>query len=260
MRNFFFSFLALLSLNAAFGGEISLTDRQAAEVGRQIWQNESGGTVDGLTAWNTGEDFASLGIGHFIWYPRGKEGPFDESFPKLVAYLEKNGVSLPRFLNETPDCPWQTKTQFDRDFRSDRMNALRKFLAGTVPEQTKFIIARLESALPKMLAAAPAGERDVVRKRFYAVASTPRGVYALLDYVNFKGEGTSPTERYKGQGWGLLQVLENMEGDPGGSNATREFSRSAKKVLARRVQNSPPARNEARWLPGWKNRTDTYLP
>ena len=32
----------------------------------------------------------------------------------------------------------------------------------------------------------------------------------LIDYVNFKGEGVLETERYRGRGWGLLQVLEGM--------------------------------------------------
>jgi hypothetical protein len=38
-----------------------------------------------------------------------------------------------------------------------------------------------------------------------------------------------------------------------------EFARAADSVLTRRVKNSPPARNEAKWLPGWRNRLDTYL-
>jgi len=33
---------------------------------------------------------------------------------------------------------------------------------------------------------------------------------------------------------------------------------SAAAVLRRRVQNSPPDRHEARWLPGWLNRVQTY--
>ena len=41
-------------------------------IGKRIWQNECGGTADGLTSWNAGENFASLGIGHFIWYPKGR--------------------------------------------------------------------------------------------------------------------------------------------------------------------------------------------
>ena len=65
----------------------ALTDKELDSIGRRVWQNECGGTRDGLTSWNTGEDFASLGIGHFIWYPKGQRGPFEESFPKLAKYL-----------------------------------------------------------------------------------------------------------------------------------------------------------------------------
>ena len=74
---------------------IRLSDSQALRIGTKIWQNESGGTTAGLTAWNYGEDFASLGIGHFIWYPSGRRGPFEESFPLLLRYLETNDVKIP---------------------------------------------------------------------------------------------------------------------------------------------------------------------
>jgi hypothetical protein len=47
-----------------------LTQEQAQTIGRQIWKNECGGTQEGLTSWNKGEEFPSLGIGHFIWYPK----------------------------------------------------------------------------------------------------------------------------------------------------------------------------------------------
>jgi hypothetical protein len=78
-----------------------------------------------------------------------------------------------------------------------------------------------------------------------------------MDYVNFKGEGTSPTERYQGEGWGLLQVLAGMS-DSG--SPTVAFSKSADRVLTRRVELSPSARGEKRWLPGWRNRLATYIP
>ena len=50
-------------------------------LGNRIWKNECAGSVAGLVSWNDGEAFPSLGIGHFIWYPAGYTGPFDESFP-----------------------------------------------------------------------------------------------------------------------------------------------------------------------------------
>jgi len=233
---------------------IRLSDSQAVRIGTKIWQNESGGTVAGLTAWNYGEDFASLGIGHFIWYPAGQRGPFEESFPPLLRYLERNEVKIPIWLLNSESCPWPNRSRFLADRRSPRMEELRSLLAHTVSLQAKFAAARLEAALPKMLDAAPEKERDKIRKNFYRVAAEPLGPYALVDYVNFKGEGTLKSERYQGEGWGLLQVLESM----GDGSALPEFRRAAEVVLTRRVKNSPPERGESRWLPGWKNRISTY--
>jgi hypothetical protein len=53
----------------------------------------------------------------------------------------------------------------------------------------------------------------------------------------------------------MLQVLESMdeEGEP-----VQSFTKAARAVLKRRVCNSPPARNEKRWLPGWTNRVNSY--
>jgi hypothetical protein len=83
-------------------------------------------------------------------------------------------------------------------------------------------------------------------------------MYVLIDYVNFKGEGTLETERYNGQGWGLLQILDGMNGTEKGMPALVEFADGAERVLLRRVSNSPPERGEKRWIPGWKNRIKTY--
>ena len=83
---------------------LTITNGQALEAGRRLWQNECGGRIDGLTSWNKGEDFASLGIGHFIWYPAGRRGPFEESFPRLLEYLSKNGVVLPAWLRGEVPC------------------------------------------------------------------------------------------------------------------------------------------------------------
>lgn len=250
------SLILLLLPIVCLAGEIHLTDRELADAGHKIWRNESGGTLSGLTAWNSGEDFASLGIGHFIWYPKGKRGPFDESFPELLRYLESRGVKLPSWLDPRMACPWDSRAEFQRASDSPRMNELRKLLAGTIREQTEFIVQRLEDSLDKMVRAAPASQRENVRTQFRRMAITGAGTFAMVDYVNFKGEGTLDTERYKGEGWGLLQVLENMRGS--GPGAVKEFARSAADVLTRRVRNSPPARNEARWLPGWKNRVAAY--
>ena len=138
------------------------------------------------------------------------------------------------------------------------MKELRKFLADTVDLQADFLVQRLKQALPKMLAGASSAERANVQRQFDRVASTSQGCYGLVDYVNFKGEGVLDSERYHGQGWGLLQVLQGMSGSEDGHAAAQEFAASAGKVLKQRVQNSPPERNESRWLAGWLQRVNTY--
>lgn len=233
----------------------SLTAAQKEKIGRKIWQNESGGTRDGLTAWNSSEDFPSLGIGHFIWYPAGIEGPFTESFPQFITFAQRSG-STPPAVARLADSPWRSKSQFDSAFRSPEMNALRNYLAATVPLQTDFIIQKSLAAVPKLLAAAPASDRQRISANYQKVATTPNGQYALIDYVNFKGEGTNPSERYKGSGWGLTQVLQEMRDVPAGQPAAREFANAAKRVLDRRIANAP--RKETQWRAGWHNRAETY--
>jgi hypothetical protein len=241
---------------ASGGGGIRISPSEAAAIGHQIWINECGGTVAGLTSWNKGEYFASLGIGHFIWY-HGRRGPFDESFPPLIKFMQSRGVAVPKIALRR-SCPWTSREQFQAAQGSAEMKQLRSFLHKTIPYQTEFILKRLEAALPKMLASVPASERATVKGRFYAVAATEKGKYALMDYVNFKGEGTKSTERYKGQGWGMLQVLQEMRAKPLGNAAVTEYAAAADRVLTRRVANAP--KDESRWLPGWRNRLKTYRP
>ena len=238
---------------------LALSHSDVLKIGKRIWQNECNGTVSGLTSWNKGEDFASLGIGHFIWYPKGKRGPFEESFPKLVSFVSKRGAKLPTILlgaGEHP-CPWNSRAEFLRAQQTPEMNQLRKFLVDTIDLQAEFLIARLEASLPKMLAEAAPADRANVQQQFQRLTKTAQGCYALVDYVNFKGEGVLSTERYQGQGWGLLQVLESMHGSSE-ADAVDEFARAAKTVLTQRVHNAPAGRHESQWLTGWLRRVNSY--
>ena len=261
-----FTVLGLLLLILPTAGiraqAVRVSDAEAARIGRRIWQNECAGTVSGLTSWNTGENFASLGINHYIWYPRGGSGPFEESFPGLIASLTARGVAVPEWLRGVRghDCPWPDRAAFEADRGGDRLTGLRAFLARpeVVALQARFSADRLAAAVPKMTDALPdPAAKARVRDRFTRVADAPGGVYALVDYVNFKGEGTSPTERYAGRGWGLLQVLEGME-DGGSRSPAGAFAASAARVLTERVRNAPPERKESRWLPGWLTRVRGY--
>ena len=243
-----------MSSLAAQASTAALSDSQALEIGRRIWKNECAGTVSGLTSWNKGEEFPSLGIAHFIWYPAGRTGPFEESWPGLARFMKTQGVPVDDWMLGA--CPWKNRDAFMADLDGPRLTALRALLSKTVAAQARYAAMRMEAALPKMLAATTPAQRAKIETNFRRVAAEPLGFYALMDYVNFKGEGVNPAERYNGQGWGLLQVLETM---PATGKALPEFARAADAVLTRRVQNAPPARNEAKWLPGWRNRLQTYL-
>jgi hypothetical protein len=252
-------FIVCILLQLRTVAAISLSHGDALRIAKKVWQNECNGTIAGLTSWNEGENFASLGIGHFIWYPRGQRGPFEESFPKLVSFIASHGAKLPTLLlpiGEQP-CPWNSRAEFLRAQHTPQMNQLRQFLADTIDLQAQFLIARLEGALPKMLDEAAPVDRSNVQQQFEHLARTPQGCYALIDYVNFKGEGVLHTERYQGQGWGLLQVLEAMHGTSD-TGAVDEFSRAAKGMLIRRVHNAPAERHESRWLAGWIRRVNSY--
>jgi hypothetical protein len=251
-------FLAIIFCCSLHAELIKLSDEQALSIGKKIWQNECDGTIEGLTSWNEGEEFASLGIGHFIWYVEGQQGPFDESFPKLVTFLEQHNAKLPDWVRNGAHCPWKTRAEFMKNIKLPRMLQLRGMLAGTIGLQARFTADRLEQALPKLLQNVPAEKRPEIEKQFYRMAGSPTGIYALVDYVNFKGEGILLTERYNGQGWGLLQVLERMHGTEVGQSAQNEFADAAVAALQLRIKNSPPARGEERWMLGWKNRIDSY--
>ncbi len=238
----------------------ALSREESSWIGERIFANECNLKTTCLTSWNTGEDFPSLGIGHFIWYRENQREVFVESFPQLLAFYDTQGVALPDWISalETRDSPWQTREEFQADFESPRMQELRNFLDSTRHVQVDFIIRRMHASLPTLIAAS-ARPQDVQRLFLEISRSdTPLGMYALIDYINFKGEGTSAAERYLGQGWGLLQVLEYLLDTREPGPLMPQFSRAASHILTRRVENSPPERGEQRWLVGWNNRVASY--
>ena len=262
MRVFFFIFLGITTL---FSAQITLTKSQANYVAKKVWQNEGAGQDKYLVWWNKGEDFASVGIGHFIWFSKGHKEKFREVFPMLVAYMERKSVKMPTWLNSKTSLPWATKSEFfkAKNAKSKTYRELFSFLKSTMSHQAAFMAERLANALPQMLKTIEDPKKKaLIKKRFNEVLYNSngkvnqRGLYVLLDYTNFKGEGTLKSERYKGQGWGLMQVLEHM--NPKEANKQKAFALSAKAMLSRRIKNSPKARGEERWRKGWNIRLDTY--
>ncbi|MBA3720891.1 MAG: hypothetical protein H0W88_00645 [Parachlamydiaceae bacterium] len=250
-------FIFLFGFNVRPNSNIVLSSEMAQKMGLKIWKNECGGKIEGLTSWNEGEEFASLGIGHFIWYPAGEAVVFQQSFPSLLETFKKNKVALPLWLNDAVGCPWKSRQEFIESKETTEMKELRQILSEQLSLQVSFMVDRLQNALPAMLKSIPNENKKAIAYQFHRLARTPQGVFVLLDYINFKGEGISSKERYQTEGWGLVQVLTIMKGSTP-ETAVKEFIDSAKKILSKRVQNSPKERNEHRWLRGWYSRIDGY--
>lgn len=247
-------FLLLYSSNHLLSLDIS--NDELIRIGELIYRNETGGDRDNLIVWNKGEEFLSLGIGHFIWYTEVYQGPFEESFPKLRDKFIKKGYKLP-YLFQYNEAPFKSREEFmcikkhENRLIYDAIN----FLEETKHIQLKFIYERLKDSLALILE--ETNYREKVERNFYKVLNENFALYPLIDYVNFKGEGINPNERYNGEGWGLMQVLELMDEDS--EKPIEEFAKRAKELLQRRVDNSPPERGEKRWTEGWNNRIDTYI-
>jgi len=228
---------------------------------KMIFFNECSSRVERMVTWNADEAFPSFGLGHFIWYPQGKKGPYQELFPDFLSFLEAQKTTIPAWIKALPtrEAPWKNREEFLNDLSSERMTTLKNFLNQTQGLQTQFIIQRVKGILPRMLAAIPEEKRPGIELKFQWIADAPKGMFALIDYVNFKGEGILETERSQGQGWGLLQVLEEMRTPEKKENALEEFVRAAKKVLENRVKNAPPEKDCSKRLGGWKTRVKNYL-
>jgi hypothetical protein len=229
-------------------------------IAEKIYQNETSGNPKNLMFWSTNESFASLGIGHFIWYPAGSVKRFDETFPAMIDYYIAKNVEIPSWLHHArkTGAPWKNRSIFEAARGDVQFQQLKNLLMNTKALQTQFFFDRLHASIPEIAEHAAPQYRKHIVNNYNAVANTKGGWYPLIDYINFKGKGIKSTERYNNQGWGLLQVLQNMRPVQPGPMALQEFARTAQMVLERRVRNSPPANNEKRWLPGWRNRTNGY--
>jgi len=247
-----------LAATAATAGLPTLDDEQLRWLGERIFLNECNAKPDCLTAWNQGEDFPSLGIGHFIWLRQGQTVPFVETFPGLLDYLRQHAVELPPWLATARGQPWPDRQSFLADRGGPRLAELRTLLARTRPLQTAYIVQRFERLTQDQ--SGPLAGNPVRQRKLAAVAAAkiPYGLYALIDYVHFKGDGSQASERYQNQGWGLVQVLDGMP--ESGTDPLRDFVVSAGTVLQQRVANAPVERHEERWLAGWLKRLQTYLP
>lgn len=239
---------------------LTISPQIALPIGIKIWFNECGGHVEGLTTWNEGENFASLGIGHFLWHPYlNHRATFGSGFPNLVRYIKKKGGKIPTWLHENLYCPWNSRQEFLQAQNSPRMTELRTFLQQTIPIQAEYMVKHLQEILPDLLESTPPKDRTIIYHNFSTLARTPAGIYALVDFLNFKGAGISNAPHNYERGSGLLHVLKGMSFAPRGSTPLQAYVWSAKHALIRRVEQASPSAHHERWLAGWFNRLNTYL-
>lgn len=247
-------FSLLFNYVSAQNYPINLSEKQTNILARLIWQNEGAGKTEYLTVWNQKENFPSLGIGHFIWYPTSKKGRYIEQFPQLLNYLKENNIKIPPWLTEAKIAPWKSRDMFYDEFESAQLIQLRELLHSTIGLQARFIIKRLERGIPAILESSDEIQKIKINKNLSALTSTPEGIFVLLDYINFKGEGIASNEQYQGYGWGLKQVLLAMPEQS--NNILLSFALAADEMLTRRVKNAP--RDEIQWLKGWRVRVHKY--
>ena len=240
---------------------LDITLEQAQDIGKKIWHNECNTRVDQLTFWSENEPFPSIGIGHFIWPPKEYDGIFSRGrFNSVIKFMHEHHVNIPVWILNAEFSSWSTREKFYNEFGSQKMEELRSFLVETVPYQARYMAERLNEAFCEIVLSTPLDKRKSVINHFFEVGRQFNGPYILIDYLNFKHEGTNPKERYAGKGWGLQQVLESMaDGDINQkSSPEKRFALNAKTLLKQRISNSPNPQIEQKWLPGWSNRLNTY--
>lgn len=239
---------------ACFSIRLSPADIQ--DLTQKIFHNECGQNYDKLIFWNPKETFPSLGIGHFIWVPSKQDTIFTQTFPDLLNYLACKGVKLPTWLDDHKNCPWSRRDEFLSPNSAQQRHELYVLLKNNLHLQTEFMVHRLQQKLEYIIQDLhkPVGQK--VERNVALMAESKNGVYALIDYLNFKGDGLNLREHYNGYYWGLKQVLAEMSPCSTNKEAIHEFIRAAQLLLSQRIAHAP--RNESSWRTGWFNRLETY--
>jgi hypothetical protein len=209
-----FIIITTLLFSSLSAKEIRLSKRDLNKIAHKIWLNEGAGKRKYLVWWNKGEEFASLGIGHFIWFTKDKPMWFFHAFPAMLKYITARGAKPPKWLKPDMPCVWNSYDEWKRAKRANtkKMRELTEFLNSTKALQAQFMLHRLNSARAKLLKYAPNQKsKRLIEYNFNRLLYRkdgridPQGAYILVDYTNFKGDGTLKSERYQGKGWDYIK-------------------------------------------------------
>ncbi|MFZ4116138.1 MAG: hypothetical protein ACOYK6_05380 [Chthoniobacterales bacterium] len=193
-----------------------------------------------LLSWDE-RGFAYVGVCESIWYPEmpAADKKFVGDWEGFCADLKNRGMEVPELTLHS--APWHSQEELDADLanlkksdqeignldqitRKNELNDLLTFLKREDVMKIEYgtLVDRLEKAIDpnseaSMLKNLPPAKAEIIKKNFDLVAAindkvgNPLGLYALVDYCNFKGEGVAPAEHYNTQAWGLGEVLFQME-------------------------------------------------
>lgn len=246
-----------------------LSSDQRTKLINYIAQKEFSGNWRNSVGWNTKESFPSLGLGHYIWYPAGKRGPFDESFPQFIKFAkEKNpNLKFPETLKvdangNIPPAPWATKSAFQSAKDSGQLDPLIQFLQRDDIKQLQldFQMAKLNEFSTQL---GTAKEKQLLNE----LKSTPNGLALLVHYRIFKGDGMTASERYthdgKSHGWGLKQVLEHAAASANSGSAIDKVKQSAITLLTNRAKHDRTTLNvdeatRQKYIQSWTSAVSGY--
>lgn len=220
----------------------TLEPGQRTKLINYIAQNEFAGNWRNSVDWNTKESFPSLGMGHYIWYPIGKRGPFEESFPQFIKFAKQKNPNLqfPDLLNvdangNIPPAPWATKSAFVSAKEGGQLDPLIQFLQREDIKQLQ-----LDFQMEKLKEFSSSISDPKEKQLLSELKSTPNGLALLIHYRIFKGDGMTTSERYthqgKTHGWGLKQVIEEASKSAQNGSALEKVKDSALKLLTNRAK------------------------
>lgn len=203
--------------------QFRLNREEKIKLGRAIAKKELGS--EGLIDWTPSEDFASLGIMHATWGSE-KTIKHQNGFLKFLYYVQSKGGTIPDFLQKNQDNPWNSRSSFfyAKTSNDPRMIQLQKFLQATKDLQVDFTIDQAAQACNKIIAKGKYNQNDILKLK--QLSSDAQGIFAIIDYVNFKGEGNLDDP----SSWGFANVIHEMQ--LSGGNEIYRFIVAAEKVLA----------------------------
>lgn len=214
-----------------------------------------------------------LGIAQNLWLPEGSNSIFQTEWPTVAQRLQELGCKIKPWMLE--GCPWSSQEAFDTDFNSKKMVWLRTHLSKKklVLAQAFCIAERLQRAMDpsspdSLLTGLTEEQSTLVQKNFDLVVHcfNPSGIYALIDYVNFKGEGRlDGSEKFVGVSCGLLQVSLNIQTPEEVANdetIINAFVEGAKVTLNNRIiyhKIQDPNSNDRQYWNMWVAHLSDYL-